>query len=366
MSTPELAPSPQFQKEETFREDRVHTLGGSDAGSLYGLEPYGCQRRLFNQKTGVTPDFIFMGSNATRRGQMLEDFAAQLYMEKTGRSVRRVAPKHDEIVSCLRPQPDREIVNDAWGDGKRGILSIKVPGREAYFKIKTAVTALLGPEPKTEWEKAQVTRGKQTLHPYILQLQAEMAAQKVHHGSFVFFNADLWELVYVDIDRDEEVIADIRARALKFWEDKEAGIAPPKLDPKARQCKSCEFRVSCQQDSLLKLLEKEGDDTDVAVLPILDQKVALLREREELLDEAQALVDETKDELRAIMEESKADVGQSDLFRVYFRLQAGRKSFQAAEFARAYPDLKQQMEKFWKTGSPFRVLKTYDLVRKAE
>ena len=366
MSTSPVSPTPGFQAQEDFRENRIKWIGGSDIGSLFNLAPYGCELRLFKMKTEVVPDFPFFGNSATSRGQRWEPIAAEVYREKTGRTIRRCHPKADEVATMLRPQPDYEIVNDARGpEWGRGMLSIKNPGREMFLKIKQAITALTNIiDPKTEWERKQLEDGKNALRPYILQLQSEFAGQKVKWGSFGVYWPDGDDIVYVDIEADAGIISNIRDKAIEFWRSKEMGIAPPKLDPKARQCKTCEFRVTCQQAHLLALLEKEAGDGETAIIPELDGLVAEIRALQEPYDELEEQIDAKKAEIKQLLEAAQADVGQGNAVLVYNRLQSGRQTFQQAQFFKAYPDLKPQAEKFFNQGAPFRVLKMYDRAKK--
>lgn len=62
-------------------------IGGSDAGTVCGLNPFGSQIKLFYDKTGRK---IEEGDNeAMRQGHDFEDYVAQRFMEATGLKVRR-------------------------------------------------------------------------------------------------------------------------------------------------------------------------------------------------------------------------------------------------------------------------------------
>ena len=128
-----------IQAHEQLVLDRQTGIGGSDIHHVFNLEPYGCARQLAYEKRGQQPDHPFHGNKATERGETLEDFGAQIYAEETGRQIRRVAgglsglARRDREFPFMLVHADREIVNDPRGPG---LLSVKIPGREMYHRIK--------------------------------------------------------------------------------------------------------------------------------------------------------------------------------------------------------------------------------------
>ena len=62
-------------------------IGGSDAASVVGLNPYKSAYSLWAEKTGKIPEFE--GNLATDMGAYLEDFVAKLFEKETGKKVRR-------------------------------------------------------------------------------------------------------------------------------------------------------------------------------------------------------------------------------------------------------------------------------------
>lgn len=62
-------------------------IGGSDAGTVCGLNPYGSRMKLYHDKTGdVTEE---LDSEAVRQGHDLEQYVAERFMEATGLKVRK-------------------------------------------------------------------------------------------------------------------------------------------------------------------------------------------------------------------------------------------------------------------------------------
>lgn len=74
---------------EQWLERRRLSIGGSDAGTLLGLNSYSSPYALWCDKTGkVIPEDI-SDKEAVRLGNDLEQYVAERWMEKTGKKVRR-------------------------------------------------------------------------------------------------------------------------------------------------------------------------------------------------------------------------------------------------------------------------------------
>ena len=62
-------------------------IGGSDAGSICGVNPFGSPMKVYHDKTSTSVEEL--DSEAVRQGHDLEDYVAQRFMEATGLKVRR-------------------------------------------------------------------------------------------------------------------------------------------------------------------------------------------------------------------------------------------------------------------------------------
>ena len=72
---------------EEWLENRRKGIGGSDAGSICGLNPYSSAIAVFQDKTQPLtekPD-----NESMRQGRDLEEYVARRFMEETGKKVRR-------------------------------------------------------------------------------------------------------------------------------------------------------------------------------------------------------------------------------------------------------------------------------------
>ena len=134
---------------EEWLEARSKGIGGSDAGTILGVNPYKGVYSLWAEKTGRTPD-VFKGNEATRLGQAFERPIAEQY-------AKQIADQNIAVVAwpvLLQGKDEWQLanvdfllcyvtdynahdfelgkVNDYYGDdlplGTRGILEIKTTG----------------------------------------------------------------------------------------------------------------------------------------------------------------------------------------------------------------------------------------------
>lgn len=72
---------------EEWKALRSKYIGGSDAASVVGMNPYKSAYALWAEKTGRLPEFE--GNLATDVGTYMEDFIAKRFEQETGKKVRR-------------------------------------------------------------------------------------------------------------------------------------------------------------------------------------------------------------------------------------------------------------------------------------
>lgn len=266
--------APQAQDRADFLSERLTGIGGSDSASLFNLG-YGCRRRLWYEKRGTTPDSEFEVTGPIELGQYLEPFIARKYEQKTGRQVEsRGLLRHPDVAELI-VHVDRIIRSEHRPD--LGVLEIKAVGRGVYAKIKREGM----PE------------------DYVLQLQHGMLVTGLQWGSFAVLNRDNGELLWWDVKREEDACQMILEEAPLFWAEVENGPSPDTLDPEDSRCGSCQFARQCQGAALIQLAETQGDkiEHDETLRPLL----AEYDERKAIVEEAEALLDETKEVIRERM-----------------------------------------------------------------
>lgn len=282
-------PEQREAEAQAFREKRRSGIGGSDVHHLFNLEPYGCARRLFYQKSGVAPDYLPKNVALFERGHVLEPIIVTEYLRKTGRS----GELHKETIYSERcPEMfvhlDYLIYNEA---GVAGVLEAKSAGREVFAKIK----------------REGIPAG------YALQLQDQMHVSGLTWGAFAVLWPDGWDMLRFDVEYDVEIGQMIEHEARKFWVRVQTGDAPDRLKPSDKRCKSCEYRTSCQGAAMLEGVQ----DSDAKDLPFLDISLEEYLNWKAIAEEANAFLDAAKDQIREAMGvNAAADVPGA---RVYFR-----------------------------------------------
>jgi putative phage-type endonuclease len=183
---------------EDFLASRESGFGGSDIGDLLDSEPYGCKRRLFLGRLGLLPDG---GMDSKRhhleRGKFFEEPVAELYAERTGRTVSVCGTGYLKQFPFVRANADRLVSknNEDGSFGPTGVLEIKVPASWSFKKIK-----------------------KEGLpESYILQIQWQMLCYGTEWGSFCVYWPDGHEMLWFDIERDNELIGMLLNRAKAEW-----------------------------------------------------------------------------------------------------------------------------------------------------
>lgn len=224
-----IAEPPILTAREQFLEERRKGIGGSDAHHLLNIEPYGCQRLLYYEKTGAEPDEEFNESGAIRRGNRLEEIAADYYAQATNRRVERLPHVQHPEYPWLVVHIDRAIfADDKPGPG---VLECKCIGIGMLRKIKE-VGIPLG---------------------YVAQTQWGMMATGYEWGSFAVYEPSDDLLISWDFEPNKKLQDALFAAGEKQWADIQAKRIPPRLEPSSEQCEHCRYRRSCQGKALENL-----------------------------------------------------------------------------------------------------------------
>lgn len=317
-------------------EIRKQGVGGSDCSSVFNVG-YGCKRRLWYDKRDVQPDYE-RETSLMDLGTYLEPFFANKYVKETGREAvtigRRQHPAHPEIAVNI----DRQL--HAEGKPGPGVLEIKSVGRAVFYKIKREGM----PE------------------DYILQLQHGMLVTGASWGAFCVGCRDNGEIIYWDVERSQAVCDEILLEVPKFWATVQNGPMPEALDADDRRCQKCEYRRSCQGNNLIEISDSEIEPAE-DLRGILHEVI----ERQALLQQAEELVEESKEQLKTALGSRQAvSVGKH---KVYYRPQAGSTRWDGKAMAKYYPKLIEALgdagkmypglETFKDIGKPFRALRIF-------
>lgn len=315
-----------YNDKEAWLKERQTGIGGSDASVILGVNPFKNLIELWEEKTGDVPVEIEMTA-PMQRGIVLEPVAADLYKNRTGRELRRQPlkrhPEHDFMIGNV----DRQIL--AVGDVEStGILEIKCPGLRVMANVKA--------------------RG---LSDYMtVQLMHYLGVYGYEWGSFCLFNAENWDVIYFDLEADQEFILDLMDYERDFWTNHVlANRRPPELEDKFAP----------------EIPQIEGE------LTVIDgdtwrEGIVQLQDAVNLRKAASELEDSAKDTLKGLMEDQGLDAVEiPDLARLYYRMSAGRTSWKKTAEAIA-KDTNVDVDEFKVEGKPYRTFKPYFLSREEE
>jgi predicted phage-related endonuclease len=306
--------------EELFRSERRTGLGGSDAKHYLELDPYGCARLCWYEKTGVEPDHPVSGNeDLFERGHALEAIIVGKYEEKTERDVTIMRDiVRDKAHPELMAHVDGIVAPIA--DGDQGILECKSAGREVFFKMKREGLPL----------------------DYAAQLQHYLMVFGLRWGAFAVLWPDGWKFLTFEVEREDDLISEMRDRALELWARVKSAEAPERLDPSSKQCQTCAFWPSCQGEALLQFKGDPTSDVPVSDDPFINDLVVQFDEAREIKNEAHELAETRKDELKdALSDRTALDVPG---YRVYFRTQKSWK-WDTRALEKAHPELAEEFKK---------------------
>ena len=303
-------------KSKEWHKRRRLGIGGSDAPVIImgDSHPFTTLQELWEDKLGILPPK--KETAPMKRGTALEPLVLKLYAEQTGRTTSTANinvnhPEHKFIIGNI----------DGWqkceekGDG---IVEIKCPNMRTFMKCKRE-----GP-----------------LDYYIIQVQHYLAASGAKYATIAIFNAELWELLTFDIDRDEEFIAHLIEEECKFW-DLVQSKTPPTVT--AKEHKMPELK---DMTDMVKM------DSDGWADAVETYKMA-----KEMREEAEEIERDARNRIANLMEVSKATLAEGGGLRAYYREQKGRVTFDHKKFAAMNPNL--NLEPYYKQGSSFRTLNLF-------
>ena len=163
-------------------------IGGSDAGTVVGLNEYSSPYKLWAEKTDRIPPFE--GNTITEVGSFLEDFVAQQFEKMTGKQVRRT---NFTYVNDRFPWACANV--DRLVSGSKEILEIKTTSNYEYIK-KLKAGEIIG----TWWA--------QILH-YMTVLEVKKA--------YLAVLVDCREVIIKDFDFDEAESEALMSAESNFW-----------------------------------------------------------------------------------------------------------------------------------------------------
>ncbi len=277
---------------EVWLEERRKGVGGSDASSIIGLNPWSSPYTVWADKLGKLPPKE--DNEPMRLGRDLEDYVAKRFTEKTGKKVRREnAILYNSDFPFAHANVDRMVV-----------------GEDAGLECKT--TSIMN-----------LKRFKNGSYPdnYYVQCVHYLmvtGCQRWYLGVLVL-GEGFYDFV---IERDEEEIAALAKSEEDFWEYVKSKT-PPETDGKESTAKS-----------ILALYPNSTDD--VVGLTVFDRDLAEYMALSAQIKALEGRKDEMANKVKAYMKE--AGKGESERYRVSYTT-ASKSNFDAKRFAADHGDI---------------------------
>ena len=299
---------PYSSKEEWLALRKQLGIGGSEAGSVIGLNPYKGAYTLWAEKTGKIPEFE--GNLTTEVGNYLEEFVAQLFTRETGKNVRR---------------KNRILVNDkypfAFADVDRMVV-----GEKALLEIKTT----------NSFPVIKKIRNKEYPEQWYAQMTHYLAVSGLEKA-YLAVLIECRDFKIFELDRDEAEISALMGEEEKFWSMVQTNTPPPADGLKSTS------------DTLSALYPESN--TDNVNLYSYQTELARYMELSEQIKSLEAAKDEAANKVKAFLGE--AGNGESDRYKVSWT-SSERRSFDTKRFAKENPDI--DMDSYYKT-STYRTFK---------
>lgn len=273
-------------------------IGGSDAGTILGINKWKSPIQLYFEKTQpelkqeIDNEYIYWGN-------VLEDVVAKEFTERTGKKVRKVNkmfrhPKYNFMLANI----DRAVV------GEKAVLECKTTSEYN----------------KEAWKEDEIPDS------YIAQVQHYMAVTGYEKGYIAVLiggNKFIWK----EIERDEELINIIIQEEKYFWENYILGDDIPPVDGSVATTEFMKFKYQDSVDTQAVL-----DENDEMIIKALNQ----IKEEEKELKEQKA---KYENQIKNKLGENQFGISQN--YQVSWKPQKSSR-FDRKKFKEEYPELDEQ------------------------
>ena len=256
---------------EEWVELRRKSIGGSDAATIVGLNPYSSKLTLYADKKGILPEKE--DTERMRLGRDLEEYVAQRFCEETGKKVKRSGwmwrhPTYEFITANI----DREI-----------------EGEDAFLETKTTMN----------YEKHDYDSGEIPMNYYcqVMHYLGVTGCEKAYLAVLVFGKGFYW----FEIKRDEDEIQALIDNEVEFWQTYVTKDRPPLADGS-----------DSSMDTLSKMYPTGGPSSTQVVG--MDQSMKNYIELGEAIKRLKAQQDEVKAQLCQTLGEKSIGIGRDYTF----------------------------------------------------
>jgi len=215
-------------------EARKNGLGGSDAATIMGCNPWASPYALFLDKSGMTEDRE--DNEYMLWGRKLEPIITQHYAEVTGRTL--------EPGSEMRFSAERAHL---FANTDASILPCPQHEGRGIYEGKTTSAYL-----REDWKDGRIP-----LY-YQVQVQHYMYVEEVSWGSYgVLIGGQQFE--WVDVERNDRFIAAYLKKADEFW-DRVQNNDPPPMEGHESERKALALVYPSHQDGKTIDLPNDAED----------------------------------------------------------------------------------------------------------
>lgn len=226
--------------------ERRSGLGGSDAATAVGVDPYRDQLTLWSEKVGLVEPADLSGNEAVEAGTALEVAIAEWYGRRTGREVTLGVP-YQLLRSERHPWMFATLDATQQLDGERAVVQVK----NTSF-------------PADAWEE------QLPLH-YEVQLAHEMLVAGVTRGTLVALHRGQ-QLRWYDRTLDARLAEAIVTGEERFWQLVVSGQAP---EPGPRSADAVRAMFPRDLDAVVVALPHAADELDAELEQIKAQQTHL-------------------------------------------------------------------------------------------
>ena len=278
---------------EEWLKHRRRSVGGSDAASIIGLNPWSSPYSVWVDKLGKMPEKP--DTEPMRLGRDLEDYVAKRFTEATGKKVRRE--------NAILQNPDYPFAH--------ANVDRMVVGEDAGLECKTTSALNL----------KRFKNGEYPEHYYVqcVHYMAITGCKKWYLAVLVLGEG----FYHFEIERDEDEIRSLMVAEADFWQCV-ATETPPMTDGTRATSTAIGlmYPESNEDEGAVDLMSYESE---------LQQYMALSAQIKEL----EELKEEKANRIKAFMGDSGK--GESGLYRVSYA-SAERSSFDAKRYAKEHPE----------------------------
>lgn len=285
---------------EQWLEYRRSGIGGSDASTIVGLNPWSSPYVLFCDKMGALPEKD--DSEAMRQGRDLEQYVADRWMERTGKRCRRNNFMWRSTVwPWMLADIDREVV-----------------GENAGLECKTT----------SVYNRHDFASGEVPL-TYYVQCQHYMAVMGFDrmYLAVLVLSRGFYDFI---IERDEEEIAALTAAEEEFW-DRLQREEPPEIDGS-----------EATQDALKAMYPHEEAELALPLPRGAEEELERLERLQDTIKELQTDYDMIKSSMMAQMGNAAIATTKK---RVCSWVTRRRTTLDSATLKREYPDIYNKVKK---------------------